>query len=1239
MFLVNDGGAALIKGIGCEPFLLPVQVNGKNVNVFLDSGSPINIISPQAMVELGITEKRQSRVVITTVSSEKANCEGIAKFTCCVGDYQLEIEAFIVPNFSKQILFGRETMFQAQIDVLSSNGLIRLKNEWFDCHSKSKIVFPLAALVEETVTLEPHSYNEIHLKCPIKQGSFVVKFKKQCTIENIDLTDIQVWIDNFRFTISPFHRGLFLQGIPAGTPLLEIHPPLLSRPNCSIDVCQLEVEISAEELLEVLQSCGESEVLTTSTSIMVGDLEQLIAKALKDVPETYKQKFSDLFHKHEKMISRHRFDLGKLKDFQMKIRTNCQYPVCKPQWKMSPDTKVALKEILTNLLKIGMIVPSSSPWGSSSILVKKPDNSNRLVNDYRDLNAVTIRDTFPIPRIDDITDYTAGASVFTTIDLTSGFWQIEIEPESREKTAFATPFGKFEYTRMAMGLTNGPPTFQACMQFVLGDLLYKNCIVYLDDILVYSKSYEEHLDDVDQVLSRLESFGLKIKADKCHVGAKEIRYLGHKISQEGIHCCDDKVETVRNIPLPINSEEVLSYLGLVQYYRKFIRHCSIIAAPLYELTRKNEPFVMTERRIKAFLMLKEALCNAPVMCHPNFSKEFWLAVDACNTGLGGVLKQADEKGRERVVSYASCILRGAQLNYHCTDLELLAVKWGIEHFRPYLTDKRFVLFTDHRGLLGKQQLANDLTGRRARWLQYIFMFNFEMRYKPGKENRDADALSRLTRGCKSGSECTDPDYLSNEMTVLCEQEKNEIKDEKKNEFLCERCGMPHPYYEMIGMPTKEKSDQEKIELRQGAVMVTMVSDEKKLVEPNLSELSKEPWAKAIFDVMIDNKYEQTDRQVLWLRKDGYLWRVSTVDNVRMARVCVHAERRNDVLRAYHDLKSHCGIHRTAAAIRDFYYWPKQSRQVNQYVLKCEFCTKQKILNEQAIGHLSSPAVPARPFQHVHIDVAGPFTKTFDQNMYIIAAMCRLTKYAVAKAIRVKDAETASKFLQSLFMRFGHIEVITTDNGTEFKNWQFRKIINEYGATQHFTSPGRAQGNGQIERFNRTIKDYIAGTLDTTKGWWSNAVEKAVKDYNTTIHNETGVTPHWLLYGYLWKEAHSPNTPEEVTQFRPEQLSILSDYRELARVKLEDSHEEACERYNLRRKLKHFRVGDIVVKKKLTRAETGKTSKLNPRYDGPFVVKKVLEGNTYLIQMDGKSEKYHADQLKMYVPNVGPITEK
>lgn len=729
-----------------EPFLLPVKINGKDVKVFLDSGSQIDIISPEAMRELDITHKRPAAITITTVDSAKAGCEGITTFNCFVGKEWIEIDAFIVPNFQRKLLFGRETMFKNQIDVLPSNSLMRVRGEWFDRYSLEPIKFPVLALADQTIVLEPHAYNHVKFRCPLKRGSFVVKMSKKCAVENLDVNDIQVWVENYCFTLVIFHRNLFLQEVKAGTVILEVHPPLLSTPGPMIDVSYLEVEPCASDIEEIESMCVGT-ILSTEIEKTKASLEELLEKAITNVPERYRAEVIKLFERHSDVVSKHRFDLGLLKNFEFKIRTNCRYPIVKPVYRASPGTKEIMKEMIENMLKYQIIRPSSSPWSSNSILVKKPDDSSRFCNDFRDLNAVTVRDTFPIPRIDDITDYTAGAKVFSSIDLTSGFWQISIEEGSREKTAFSTPFGKFEYCRMAMGLTNGPPTFQACMQFVLGDLLYRICIVYLDDILVYSQSFEDHMKDLDAVLTRLKEFGVKIKLEKCRIGAEEIRYLGHKISKDGLHCCEDKVETVKNIPLPINAEEVLSYLGLVQYYRRFVEHCSIIAAPLYELMRKDEPFVMDERRVAAFNKLKEELCKAPVMMLPNFRKEFWLAVDASNLGFGGVLKQLDDQKRERVIAYASCALKGAQANYHCTDLELLAVKWGIEHFRPYLTDKRFVLFTDHKGLLGKRQLTTDVTGKRTRWLMYIFMFDFEMRYKPGKLNGDADALSRLTRGC------------------------------------------------------------------------------------------------------------------------------------------------------------------------------------------------------------------------------------------------------------------------------------------------------------------------------------------------------------------------------------------------------------------------------------------------------------------------------------------------------------
>ena len=334
-----------------------------------------------------------------------------------------------------------------------------------------------------------------------------------------------------------------------------------------------------------------------------------------------------------------------------------------------------------------------------------------------------------------------GAKWFTTLDLASGYWQVEMDPSDQEKTAFIVQQGTYEFTVMPFGLTNAPATFQRLMNQVFNGMLYKGVIVYLDDINIYSKTFDEHLDKLQEVLQRLRAAGLKLGPDKCHFLQRQIEFLGHVVNDQGIATDPAKIEKVQNFPRPKDVTTVRSFLGLASYYRKFIQDFSRIARPLYQLTKKDVLFKWKKEQQQSFEILKEKLTTSPVLAHPDFDKLFYLLTDGSSEGLGAVLTQLNEKGQEQVIAYASKSLQGAQKNYAATELECLAVVWAVELFHHYLGVKPFIIITDHSALTWLHTSA--MKGRRARWILRLQPYNFEIKHRPGKDNANADALSRL----------------------------------------------------------------------------------------------------------------------------------------------------------------------------------------------------------------------------------------------------------------------------------------------------------------------------------------------------------------------------------------------------------------------------------------------------------------------------------------------------------------
>jgi hypothetical protein len=425
----------------------------------------------------------------------------------------------------------------------------------------------------------------------------------------------------------------------------------------------------------------------------------------------------------------------------MKIRLlPSKQPPFRPTYHLAKKELEELRQQLEDLEKKGFIRPSTSPFGAPVLFVKKKGGDLRMCVDYRMLNEQTIRDRYALPLIDELFDQLSGAKVFSKIDLRSGYHQIRVHEEDVQKTAFRTRYGHYEFTVMPFGLTNAPAVFMRLMNDVFRPLLDKCVVVFLDDILVFSKSYEEHAQHLRAVFDVLRQHKLYAKLSKCEFGRKEVEFLGHMVSADGIRPLHDKVAAVKDWPRPENLSELRSFLGLTGYYRRFIKGYARIALQLTHLTKADVAYIWTEEIQQAFQQLKNALISAPVLAVPDVERPFVVTTDASDHAIGAVLSQGNG-GMERPVAFMSRTLSSTERNYATYDKEMLAILEAIRLWRPYLAYERFVVYTDHAPLtrLFKQK---ELLPRQTRWIDRLSQFDFDIVYKPGKVNVVADALSR-----------------------------------------------------------------------------------------------------------------------------------------------------------------------------------------------------------------------------------------------------------------------------------------------------------------------------------------------------------------------------------------------------------------------------------------------------------------------------------------------------------------
>ncbi|UYV80091.1 hypothetical protein LAZ67_18001653, partial [Cordylochernes scorpioides] len=432
--------------------------------------------------------------------------------------------------------------------------------------------------------------------------------------------------------------------------------------------------------------------------------------------------------------------LGRTNLTKHRIDTEDAKPIKHKPYRVSPKERDIIKDQIDEMLKEGIIRPSSSPWSFPVILVKKRDGKFRFCVDYRKLNEVTVKDVYPIPRIDDVMDTLQGSKYFSAIDLRSGYWQVEIEEKDKEKTAFTTTHGLYEFNVMPFGLCNAPATFERNMDNVLGNLRWQICLCYLDDVIIYSSDFPTHLKRLEAVLKCFSESNLKLNDKKCRFAFEELEILGHITNQQGIKPAEYNIKAVRDFPQPKKVKEVQSFLGMCSYYRKFIKDFSLIADPLTGLIRKNAQFTWTEKQEEAFQNLKKALINPPILGHFDPNAATYIHTDASNIGLGATLVQII-CGEEKVISYLSRTLSKAEQNYSTTEKECLAVVWAISKLRPYLYGRHFKIITDHHALCWLKNLK-DPTGRLARWALKIQEYDFDIIHKSGKKHMDADGLSR-----------------------------------------------------------------------------------------------------------------------------------------------------------------------------------------------------------------------------------------------------------------------------------------------------------------------------------------------------------------------------------------------------------------------------------------------------------------------------------------------------------------
>ena len=731
-------------------------------------------------------------------------------------------------------------------------------------------------------------------------------------------------------------------------------------------------------------------------------------------------------------------------------------PICVRPYRFPPDKAREIEEQVAEMKADGIVEPSDSPYNSPIVLVSKKDGGKRFCVDYRQLNQATHDEPAPEPHLPVTLKDLGQARVFSTLDLKSGYWQIPVAPESRPLTAFTTPSGEsLQFTAMPFGLKNAPRTFQKMMATqVLVGLQGRFCTAYLDDVIVYSPSWEEHLNHLDLVLSRLEQHNLTCSPSKCHFGQSTITYLGHEVTSEGNAPLPATLTAIRDAPPPRTRRQLRAFLGLCNWVREFVPRMAEIMAPLTALLTKNTKYLWTSTHQTAFDALREACSSAQPLARPDPHRPLILQTDASSTGMGAVLFQEKPNGEPSVISYASAYFGPVERKYSSNEQECLAVVWAIKKYRYFLESRPFVLRTDNRALTWLHTMK-DMRNKLGRWALLLQEFSYTVEHVPGKSNTLPDALSR------NPSEGPPPP-------------------------------LPEPAEPMWPPSTTP---------------LTIPEDRLR----TLQQLSPLDYVKQAQQTDSQTQRYLRNPTPRHLVKDGLLWEQGVLSTTPPG-LYVPPTARDYVLAAFHDapLSGHPGTHETLRAIRTQFQWPGMSQDVRRYVSVCRVCACAKQYSQPKAEQ--RPRQPEGPWHTVAVDIMGPYPRSNNGKRFLLVITDLYSRWVEAFPLTRADAKQITNVMEKeIFARYGYPRHVLSDNGVQFTGKVWTQACQRWDV-DHWTTPIYHPRANPTERRNKDIKQGLRIRLGEDHRTWDLYVPEILFTLRYRENSATGAAPSLMFLG-------------------------------------------------------------------------------------------------------------------------------
>ena len=899
------------SGEGDDGLYISCSVNGKPVKFLVDTGASVTMLKHSVYNELS----EDQRIILDKENRVMQLADGRTLPFRGKGDFSIKIDTYetmhniLVADIEVDGILGMDFLGTHQCELLrTKNGYaLSLSGTRVPCHSSRDGLACLRIALCETVVLPPRSESIV--------TAHFVDGEATEELGVIEATGQFQERHNLMMARSLVHLNW------NQVPLRLLNPTDSTKTVYKDSIaatCEPAQCIDEDNRLGV--NCVKPQAVDSEASLetIPDHLTDVYTRSCKELDEKQQRDVSSLLKEFSDVFSSSPEDIGRTNIVTHRINTGDSLPIKQQARRLPLHKRQEAQKEVTKMLDRGIIEPSCSPWASPIVLVKKPDGSTRFCLDYRKLNAVTVKDSYPLPRIDDTLDALVGSRWFSTLDLSSGYWQVEVAEEDRPKTAFTTGAGGlYQFKVMPFGLCNAPATFERLMEQILLGLPWEILLIYLDDVIVYAKTFEEMLARLRTVLSRLRDAQLKLSPKKCSLFQSEVKYLGHVISHEGVSTDPLKIAAISDWPVPTNIRDLRSFLGLCSYYRRFVRGFAELAKPLYKLQEKGASYVWSEDCERSFARLKKCLTATPILAFPSVDNEFILDTDASNSGVGAVLSQVSS-GEEKVVAYYSRTLSKSERNYCVTRRELLAAILAIRNFHHYLLGRRFRIRTDHGALQWLMDFRNP-DGQMARWLEELSMYEFEIEFRKGRFHGNADGLSR--RPCGECRKCS-------------KEEAGGERRDKDEALPCNSVKESHPSETpAVWIQQWSMKDLCKEQRADDSIGTIIELKEKNESRPNWCDISSKSSS-------VKSYWAQWDRLIL---KDSILYRQweSETGDISLQLV-LPPPYRQEVLTQLHNTPTagHLGSKKTFERVKDRFYWTGYSQDVRRWCQCCDTCSKR-----------------------------------------------------------------------------------------------------------------------------------------------------------------------------------------------------------------------------------------------------------------------------------------------------------